>query len=201
MSGSEESGRAAVSEKPLSDEQRIELLRLARESLGQAVKGKKLPNVDLACCPAEFRADGASFVTLTIQGQLRGCIGALEAYQPFVLDVIEHAAAAGVEDYRFHPVSVRELPTIRIEISRLTSPLPLVYADAEDLLHKLRPGVDGVIVRDGRQRATFLPQVWEQLSSPAEFLEHLCHKMGARPDLWRRKNLDVLVYQVEEFHE
>jgi len=201
MSGAGASGRAEASESPFSAEQRIELLRLARESLGQAVRGKKLPTFDLQSCPAEFRADGASFVTLTIQGQLRGCIGALEAYQPFVLDVIEHAAAAGVNDYRFNPVSVRELTAIRIEISRLTSPKPLVYADADDLLRKLCPDVDGVIIRDGRQRATFLPQVWEQLSEPAEFLDHLCHKMGARPDLWRRKKLDVLVYQVEEFHE
>lgn len=185
----------------LSTMLRTELLQLARQSLSLAVHGKKLPKVDLTTCPPEFVAEGACFVTLTIQRNLRGCIGALEAYQPLVLDVIEHAAAAGVNDYRFSPVSPRELSTIRIEISRLTKPQILPYTDGQDLLGKLRPGTDGVIIRDGRQRATFLPQVWEQITDAAEFLDHLCYKMGARSDLWRRKKLEVSIYQVEEFHE
>ena len=90
---------------------------------------------------------------------------------------------------------------IRIEVSRLTRPVPLEYRDASDLLSKLRPHVDGVILRDGPRRSTFLPQVWEKISDPAEFLENLCYKMGADPHLWRKKHLEVLVYQVEEFHE
>jgi AmmeMemoRadiSam system protein A len=136
-----------------------------------------------------------------VSGQLRGCIGALEPYQPLAEDVREHAVAAALEDPRFPPVSERELNGIEIEISRLTRPISLEYKDANDLLSKLRPGVDGVILRDAFRRATFLPQVWEKISDPAEFLDNLCYKMGASPDLWRRKHLDVLTYQVEEFRE
>jgi AmmeMemoRadiSam system protein A len=115
--------------------------------------------------------------------------------------VREHAVAAALEDPRFPPVKERELNTIEIEVSRLTPPIPLEYKDATDLLSKLRPHVDGVILRDAFRRATFLPQVWEKISDPAEFLDNLCYKMGANPDLWRRKHLDVLTYQVEEFRE
>jgi len=77
----------------------------------------------------------------------------------------------------------------------------LPYTDTDDLLSKLRPGIDGVILRDGYRRATFLPQVWEQIPAKEEFLDHLCRKMGASQDLWRKKHLKVQVYQVEEFHE
>jgi AmmeMemoRadiSam system protein A len=136
-----------------------------------------------------------------MRGQLRGCIGALEPYQPLAQDVREHAVAAALEDPRFPPVSERELSGIEIEVSRLTRPLPLDYKDASDLLSKLRPHVDGVILRDGLHRATFLPQVWEKIPDPAEFLDNLCYKMGTSPDLWRKKHLDVFTYQAEEFSE
>jgi len=131
----------------------------------------------------------------------RGCIGALEPYQSLAQDVREHAVAAALEDPRFPPVNDRELGRINIEVSRLTRPVPLPYTDANDLLSRLRPHVDGVILRDSFRRATFLPQVWEKIPDPAEFLSNLCYKMGADPELWRRKHLEVLVYQVEEFHE
>jgi AmmeMemoRadiSam system protein A len=150
---------------------------------------------------ANLQQHGASFVTLTIQGALRGCIGTLEAYQPLVLDVVDHAAAAAIEDYRFSPVSPAEIQMIAIEISILTPPTRLEYSSPSDLMKKLNPGEDGVIIRDGRQRATFLPQVWEQLPDPGEFLTHLCQKMGAAGELWKNKNMEVLTYQVEEFHD
>ena len=87
-------------------------------------------------------------------------------------------------------------------MSRLTRPRSLEYQDADDLLSRLHPYVDGVILRDGPyRRATFLPQVWEKISDPAEFLNNLCYKMGVDHDLWRNKHLDVQIYQVEEFHE
>jgi AmmeMemoRadiSam system protein A len=118
-----------------------------------------------------------------------------------VEDVREHAVAAALEDYRFPPVSEKELPQIRIEISRLTLPQVLSYSSADDLLARLHPGVDGVILRDGMRRATYLPQVWEKIPDPQEFLASLCQKMGAGPDTWRLRHLEVLVYQVEDFHE
>jgi len=182
------------------DEKKL-LLDLARQALEHAVRGRMLPALDPTSLTPRLLEKGASFVTLTIGGDLRGCIGALEPYQPLAEDVREHAVAAGLQDYRFLPVQEQELAQINIEVSRLTLPEPLEYTSPEDLPARLRPGVDGVILRDGRQRATFLPQVWEKVPDPAEFLSHLCLKMGASPDLWRQKHLEVLLYRVEEFHE
>lgn len=189
-----------MSEKLSADEQQT-LLRLAREALESAVRGHPLPPLDQTQLTPILRAEGAAFVTLTVRGQLRGCIGALQPYQPLVEDVREHAVAAGIQDYRFSPVRPSELGQIQIEVSRLTLPQPLPYTNADDLLAKLRPGVDGVILRDGQRRATFLPQVWDQIPEKAEFLSHLCAKMGAASNLWRQKHLEVEIYQVEEFHE
>ncbi len=109
--------------------------------------------------------------------------------------------AAAFQDFRFPPVQAREMNGISIEISYLTRPERLEYEDAADLVKKLRPNIDGVVLRDGMRRATFLPQVWEKIPAVEDFLEELCMKMGANPDLWRRKNLEVFTYQVEEFHE
>jgi hypothetical protein len=187
--------------QPLTDEEKNILLRLARQSIELTVNRHRLPDLDLADYSPALRENGASFVTLTEGGDLRGCIGALEPYQPLVQDVCEHAAAAATEDYRFRPVSPDEIPLLEIEISRLTPPQPLPYADPSELLTLLRPNIDGVVLRDGSHRATFLPQVWDKVSDPAAFLAHLCQKMGAPGNLWQRKHLDVLVYQVEEFHE
>ena len=182
------------------DEQKT-LLTLARQALEHGVRSEKLPPLDLSSLTEHLREPGASFVTLTKRGQLRGCIGALEPYQPLAQDVREHAVAAALEDPRFPAVGERELNAIEIEVSRLTPPVPLDYSDANDLLSKLRPFVDGVILRDAFHRATFLPQVWEKIPDRVEFLENLCYKMGAAPDLWKKKHLDVLTYQVEEFRE
>jgi AmmeMemoRadiSam system protein A len=186
----------------LTQEERGQLLRLARASVEAAAAGKSLPEIDPAGFPAHLFEPGASFVTLTrANGELRGCIGTLEAHQPLAEDVREHAAAAAVEDYRFAPVTPGEVSRLHIEISRLTTPQPLEYERPEELAARLRPGIDGVILRDGFQRATFLPQVWEKLPDAPAFLSHLCQKMGVPSNLWRRKMLQVFIYQVEEFHE
>jgi AmmeMemoRadiSam system protein A len=185
----------------LSIEEQKSLIVLARQAMEDGVLGKRLAPLDLASLPPHLREEGASFVTLTIEGGLRGCIGALEAYQPLAEDVREHALAAALQDPRFPPVGPRELGQIRIEVSRLTPSVPLEYKTPEELLSRLRPFVDGVILADGLRRATFLPQVWEKIPDPAEFLENLCYKMGADANLWRRKQLNVWTYEVEEFHE
>jgi len=185
----------------LSLEERTTLLRLARQSITLAAARKPLPPLNLDEYTPALREWGASFVTLTEQGELRGCIGALEPYQPLVEDVYEHAAAAAMEDYRFPQVRPTEVPHIQIEISRLTTPMPLEYDSPGNLPGLLRPGVDGVVLRDAFRRATFLPQVWEKIPRPEDFLSHLCLKMGASADTWKHRPLTVLVYQVEEFHE
>jgi AmmeMemoRadiSam system protein A len=185
----------------LTEQEKNCLLQIARQALEQAVDQSKPAAHMVQSSSVRLQEPGASFVTLTVNGSLRGCIGALEPYQPLIDDVREHAMAAATQDYRFPPVTPQELAGIRIEVSRLTQPVPLEYSDAEDLLKKIRPQIDGVVIRDGIRRATFLPQVWEKIADPAEFLEHLCLKLGAAPDLWQQKHLDILVYQVEEFRE
>jgi AmmeMemoRadiSam system protein A len=185
----------------LSLEEKQILLQLAREAMEASVRGGKLPKFDLTSVPPCLRELGASFVTLTVNDQLRGCIGSLEAREPLAQDVRQHAMAAALEDPRFPPVQPNELNGIRIAVSRLTVPENLEYSSAEDLLVKLHPHVDGVILRDGFRRATFLPQVWEKIPDAVEFLDNLCYKMGAEPGLWRRKHLDIQIYQVEEFEE
>lgn len=191
-----------MSTQNLTMEERHLLLKLARQSIEAVVNHQPLVKVKREEVPERLWEHGASFVTLTeADGALRGCIGALEAYQPLALDVQEHAAAAAVDDYRFQPVRPAELAGLHIEISRLSRPQPLAYEGPADLIARLRPGVDGVILRDGVHRATFLPQVWEQLPEAEEFLAHLCRKMGAPASLWRTKKLEVAVYQVEEWHE
>jgi len=185
----------------LTPEEKRELLKLAREALEMGVRGQSMTSLDLDSLPTTLREPGASFVTLTKNGQLRGCIGTLEARLPLAEDVREHAVAAGLDDYRFPPVSPRELDEIEIEISRLTAPQPREYTSPEELLKALRPGIDGVVLCDHFRRATFLPQVWQQLPEPESFLDHLCQKMGAPRDYWRCNPLRVEIYQVEEFHE
>jgi AmmeMemoRadiSam system protein A len=187
--------------EPLTDDEKRILLKLARQSIELAASHHPLPILMLSEYSAPLQQEGASFVTLTENGELRGCIGALEPYQPLVQDVCEHAAAAAMDDYRFTPVHPPEVASLTIEISRLTIPQLLEYRQPVELLNCLKPGVDGVILRDGPHRATFLPQVWEKLPAPAAFLSHLCQKMGAPSDLWRRKILQVFTYQVVEFEE
>ncbi len=182
------------------DEKRI-LLSLARQSIELAVNRRPLPELDLEGYSPLLCEYGASFVTLTIGGELRGCIGALEPYQPLVQDVCEHAISAALEDYRFMPVTPDEVPLLEIEISRLTPPRRLVYNTPQELVICLRPGIDGVVLRDGMRRSTFLPQVWEKIPDCEDFLSQLCLKMGAPAGLWRRKALEVYTYQVEEFRE
>ena len=186
----------------LTPQERETLLSLARQSIQIATQGEPLPALNLESFSPRLQEWGVTFVTLTEAGELRGCVGALEAYQPLVEDAREHAVAAALNDYRFTPVRSDEVERLHIEISRLTQPVPLEYADANDLLEKLHPGQDGVLIRSGAfARATFLPQVWEKLSDPAEFMTHLCLKMGSSGNLWRRQRLSVFTYQVEMFEE
>ncbi len=185
----------------LNNKDKQKLLELARQALIRGICGEQVPPLDLAQLPESLRQPGATFVTLTRKGELRGCVGALEAYQPLAEDVYEHALAAAVQDYRFPPVSPPEVAELEIEISRLTPSQPVEFQDWMDLLSRLRPNIDGVILVDGMRRATFLPQVWEKLPDPADFMDHLCLKMGVNADLWRYKMMKVYTYQVEEFKE
>ena len=189
--------------KPLSENDKKILLEIARRAIIRATQNLKMEELDLDQFSTDLRTEGASFVTLHRKndGCLRGCIGTLEAYQPLVRDVQVHAIAAAMQDYRFHPVSFDEVGGLRIEISRLTPPYSIKYKDSLELMSLIKPGIHGVILKNGFNKATFLPQVWEQLPHPDDFLSHLCQKMGSNKDYWKTNILDVAIYQVEEFHE
>jgi len=185
----------------LSEIDKKKLLKIAREAITRAVRNEQLKRIKLQEHSQLLRDPGASFVTLTIREKLRGCIGTLEANQPLILDVQEHAVAAAMEDYRFPVVREEELQLINIEVSRLT-PVHLVdYSTPENLVSKIRVNVDGVLIKASGRRATFLPQVWEKVPDPEQFLSQLCVKMGAPPDLWRRRRVQIYTYQVEKFKE
>ncbi len=185
----------------LSEIDKKELLKIAREAITRAVRNEQLKKIKLQEHSQLLRDPGASFVTLTMCEKLRGCIGVLEAYQPLISDVQEHAVAAAMADYRFPDVREEELQQINIEISRLTPVHLMDYSTHKDLVSKLQVNVDGVLIKAGGRKATFLPQVWEKVPDPEQFLSQLCLKMGAQPDLWRRKQLQVYTYQVEKFKE
>jgi AmmeMemoRadiSam system protein A len=156
------------------------LLTLARNAIAAHFGLQQTPAVD---CP-ELHKMGASFVTLTQQGQLRGCVGCLEAWRTLAQDVHENALAAAFRDPRFNPLSADELPLTRVEVSLLTPAEPLSFTSEADALAQLRPEIDGVILTAGHRRATFLPQVWEQLAEPAEFMARLKQKAGLPVGYW-----------------
>jgi AmmeMemoRadiSam system protein A len=127
---------------------------------------------------------GASFVTLRQKGQLRGCIGSLQALRPLMIDVKNNAVAAAFRDPRFKPVTRDEFEITDIEVSVLLATESMEFASEEDAVHQLRPLVDGVILEYRGQRGTFLPQVWEELADPAVFISHLKRKAGLNPGFW-----------------
>ncbi|MGH2521186.1 MAG: AmmeMemoRadiSam system protein A [Anaerolineales bacterium] len=184
---------------PLPDKR--QLLRLARQALEAAAWGQHFPLVSVADLPPMLREAKACFITLMRRGELRGCMGGLQAERALYDEVRHRTAQSALQDYRFPPVSPEEVPEIEIEISVLTELQPLPYDSPDCLLTLLRPGIDGVILAHGVRRATFLPQVWERVPDPNKFLSMLCEKMGLPPDTWRRAKLDVQVYQIEKVTE
>jgi hypothetical protein len=179
------------------------LLKLARQTIAHSLNADTNESNDkkIDLSDKEFSEHRGTFVTLTMDNQLRGCIGNLSSEKSIAEGVKDNAINAAFHDPRFPPLSIRELNNIDIEISLLTEPERLAYHNGEDLLEKLRPGIDGVIIRKGPYSSTFLPQVWDQLPDKQSFLNHLCQKAGLPADEWRRPGLEVLVYQVQYFEE
>jgi len=144
---------------------------------------------------------GASFVTLKTDGRLRGCIGSLAAERPLLEDVRANAVAAATRDPRFPPMTAGELPSVAIEVSVLSAPRPLPVSSLREGYAALRPGVDGVILETGTwRRATLLPQMWEYLPDPAQFLEHLWLKAGLAPGVWQ-EGMTLQTYTVRAWNE
>jgi AmmeMemoRadiSam system protein A len=189
----------------LTEQQGLSLVNLARQTITERL-GQKTTKSDAAAVSRlqedeALRARRGTFVTLSVDGQLRGCIGTLTPTESIYAGVKRNAINAAFYDPRFQPLSAEELKHVDIEISILTDPQPLDYNDGNDLTAKLRPKVDGVILRKGSARATFLPQVWDQLARPDDFLTHLCLKAGLPGDTWQTDKLEVLTYQVQYFEE
>jgi AmmeMemoRadiSam system protein A len=172
------------------------LLALARGAIAHELGVGARPRI-----ASDFlRAPGASFVTLRIDGQLRGCIGSLQAQRPLGEDIEHNARAAAFADPRFSPLSADELPRTHIEVSVLSAPQPMDVHSLADLLAQLRPHVDGLILSAGARRATFLPQVWEQLPAPRDFVAQLQQKAGLPVGSWPG-DMQAARYTVESFAE
>jgi len=177
------------------------LLDVARRTLKSVATGGELPKVDAADVAENLKKTKACFVTLTEAGSLRGCIGHIQPQEALYQAVIHNAESAARHDPRFSPVRADEVDKIKIEVSVLTEPQPLHFDSPEELLNKLRPQQDGVVLRIGWHSATFLPQVWEQIPDKVEFLNRLSQKAGCESSAWRDKDTSVLTYHVEAFHE
>jgi AmmeMemoRadiSam system protein A len=143
---------------------------------------------------------GATFVTLTQQGQLRGCIGSLEAHQPLWQDVRANAVASAFRDPRFLPLTLEELERTRVEVSLLSPQQAMQFGSEAEALAQLRPNVDGVVLQYGHHRGTFLPQVWAQLPTPEEFMAHLKLKAGLPVQFWA-DDIQLSRYTVQKWKE
>lgn len=179
------------------------LLDLARRVLTAATTRQPLPTLDLEKLPLSLRALRACFVTLRFRedGRLRGCTGTLVARRPLAEEVAQMTIQTAFNDPRFPPVSGYEVPALNIEISVLTPPVRLEVTGPDDLLARLRPGIDGVTLKFEGRRATFLPQVWDSYPDPPEFLDLLAGKMGAPASAWRDPRAEIEVYQAIVFEE
>ena len=180
----------------LNKEQQAYLLDLARQSIRHGLThGKPIP-VALAELPAELKSIRATFVTLERQGQLRGCIGRLEAARPLAEDIAENAYSAAFQDPRFSALRESEMEDLEIHLSLLTAAEPVAFASEQNLLEQLKPGIDGLILAEGSQRGTFLPSVWEQLPTPKAFLDQLKRKAGLPASYWS-DSIKVWRYRTE----
>jgi AmmeMemoRadiSam system protein A len=180
----------------LSSEDRRVLLELAQASIEHGVHGQKL-HIKPADYSQNLQRQGASFVTIKVTQELRGCIGSIEAQRMLVVDVVRNAHAAAFSDPRFPPLTAAELNGLDVHISVLSAPQTVACTSEADLIGQLRPGIDGVIIEEGGCRATYLPGVWEVLPDPQEFMRQLKCKAGLPADYWSER-IRVKRYRVED---
>jgi AmmeMemoRadiSam system protein A len=193
-------GHMANSDK-LTEREGEYLLSVARRTIQQRLFNQTKEDKDGSDISSKFSEKRGTFVTLTMDDNLRGCIGHIIPQESLLEGVRVNAINAAFRDPRFRPLTREEWERIKIEVSILTEPKPLPYTDAEDLLNRLTPGVDGVIIKRGFRQATFLPQVWDQLPDKKEFLTHLCLKAGMDAYAWKNEKIEVFTYQVQAFEE
>jgi len=180
----------------LNKEQQLRLLDLAKSSIQHGLQTGRPLKINLTDFPAELTERRATFVTLHKHHQLRGCIGMLEAVRPLAEDIAENAFLAAFRDPRFPPLAADEFGELDIHLSILTPAEPVSFTSEQELITQLQPGIDGLILEEGRRRGTFLPSVWEQLPEPQQFLRHLKQKAGLSPDYWS-ENIRISRYRTE----
>ncbi|MEN8129982.1 MAG: AmmeMemoRadiSam system protein A [Pseudomonadota bacterium] len=160
------------------------LLELAHQAIAYGLQRGKQMVIHVEDYPPPLRQQRATFVTLKITGDLKGCIGTLEAYRSLIEDVAGNAHAAAFSDPRFNPVTRAQRDSLQVSISVLGPSEEMTFADENDLLEQLRPGTDGLILKQAKRRGTFLPAVWEFLPDRGQFLEHLKLKAGLPSGYW-----------------
>ncbi len=181
---SPETAAKPTRDEPLTDNQRDQLLDVAAGSISTGLKSGQRPRLDLRAFHPRLGRPAASFVTLTRDNRLRGCIGSLDAKRPLVADVAWNAYASAFHDRRFEPLAGDEFDQLSLSISILGKPLPLTFDSEQNLLSQLRLNIDGLTIQEGTRRATFLPQVWEQTGDPVRFIRQLKTKAGFAADYW-----------------
>ena len=189
---------SSTDETTLNEKQRKTVLEIARASIKHGLEQNEPLRIDPKAYDLALQEERASFVTLNIDHQLRGCIGHLEAIQPLIMDVAENAFSAAFRDPRFPPLTDREFPDLEIHLSILSPPEPIIFTSEEDLLEQIRPNKDGLIIEEGYRRGTFLPSVWDSLSDKRDFLAHLKMKAGLSPNYWS-DDIKVSRYTSESF--
>lgn len=190
--------------KQISEKEGEVLLKIARQSIFNAFSelgDNPLEEIKMSLSKSILEDNRGIFVSLHKKGRLRGCIGNIEPVKTIFEGIVDNARHAAFKDSRFNPMGEEELNETQIEISILTRPRKLEYQNTDDLISQLTPGVDGVIIEKGHNRATFLPQVWDQLKRTEDFLGHLCRKAGLQTTEWQTGALDVSTYQVQLFSE
>jgi len=175
------------------------LVSLARLALREALRARPLPEPAAETLTPTLTAAAATFVTLTLEGQLRGCVGNIVARDPLYRSVMRNAVGAALRDTRFTPVTLEEADRLAIHVSLLSPATPRLFDSPEQLLAQLEPGGDGVILRLEGRVATFLPQVWKTFDTGERFMEALSRKAGLREDAWRTPGAEVSTYRVTSF--
>lgn len=175
------------------------LLGLARRAIQTAIQGSPLALIKPENLSPLLEQKAATFVTLMLRGQLRGCVGNLEPRDPLYQSVMTNAVSAALRDSRFSPVTMAEVDELELHISILSALKPLDIETADEFLNQLRPGVDGVVLRQEGRTATFLPQVWEKIPDKVHFMESLCAKCGLPPAAWKLPRAELCIYQVHSF--
>ena len=183
-------------------EQKITLLKISRKTIELYLEERKKLKISKEdYSNKEFWEEKGTFVTITENGDLRGCIGTIYPVRPLILDIVDNSINAAFRDPRFYPLEKEELSLINIEISILSVPEKIHFKNEKELFNIVKPNIHGVIIRKGFYQATFLPQVWEELPKPEDFFSQLCLKAGLNKNCYKDPTLDVEIYTVEAFSE